>query len=467
MKDYGTQNFIRAVGYLDEKWLLEHREYEKKLRRRARTLRTVAASCACLVLCVAILLPVLHGLRPDDGLTDDPTDGPIYNGGVTDDPPEDSTPPEDDVIIGTRPSYYFDIFQQAADAPLPEGNFPQESFLAWYADYMGTPPDSIPISEAEAHELMTRITPKLSEALNTPIPPYSISKKTTDDGLTYLESSLTYTSEGFSEREWFSYFQSDKIVSCSLLMPNATIFEIDGQIVEIDPANSDEEMAKSIQQARHRLCEIFDTDLKDIRIQRWISKIFPSFISIYLYNQDDHPLGKEDIVNSPGPLSEYIYLEFRNTAQNSSDNASSDAYHLTSIKYNKSHLLSQGVFYSPMEPLPVLPMEEAAALLKSLCCCEHCSHGIDVSEYDAVGFHYVWTGASPYIDDDKKFSSVIIPCYAFYKAIDPPLYYECKPGNQMYCVSYIPAIAFEGMQEYFEAQAKSHKFLPPETDPAE
>ena len=35
--------------------------YNEKLRRRARTLRTVAASCACLVLCVAILLPVLHG----------------------------------------------------------------------------------------------------------------------------------------------------------------------------------------------------------------------------------------------------------------------------------------------------------------------------------------------------------------------------------------------------------------------
>ena len=459
MNDHGTQNFIRAVGYLDEKWLLEHREYEKKLRRRARTLRTVAASCACLVLCVAILLPVLHGLRPDDGIVDPP--------------PADSTPPDDDTnndcIIGPMPSYHFDIFQQAADAPLPEGNLPQEGdLLPWYVEYMSSNnPDSTPMNENEARASMNHITEKLSDALRISIPSYTFTINEEGYLSTRLTTAITTPSGQITDKDWFSFFHSNGVEGCNFFMPDYyRDIEIDGQVVEIDPTSSDEEIAASLQEVRLRLCDVFGIALPDIRINRQSNGITAPKIYIYLYDQAAHPLGEEEIINEPGPLSNYIRLCFENTAQDHPDDQYTDNFHMVSVAHYRSRLISQGLYYSPMEELPVLSLDEASSLLASLCRCMACSKEFDVSDYDAIGFAYVRSRYYPYTMEER-YNWGIIPCYAFYKAIDPPLYYECKPGNQMYCVTYIPAIAFEGMHEYFEAQAKSHNFLPPETDPAE
>ncbi|MBE6673139.1 MAG: hypothetical protein E7599_06435 [Ruminococcaceae bacterium] len=220
-------------------------------------------------------------------------------------------------------------------------------------------------------------------------------------------------------------------------------FYFDKQQIVADQTQSDEELAKSLNNLRLRLCQAFGVNLSDTEIVRRYDgegKHGVCYLDVYFYNREAHPAN----ACTDTPRSDYIRLSFDNVPNWKGDLVSDKLLTNVSIAFVKYYKTNPSVTRAKM-----LSLEEAEAMLQKgqifgFHACELCkdeSYFLDFSDYQAAELVYKSTS-----------DAGLLPFYAFYKELG-----SAPNGNLRYALTYVPAFEVSGAEEYFAQQVKNHK----------
>ena len=153
------------------------------------------------------------------------------------------------------------------------------------------------------------------------------------------------------------------------------------------------------------------------------------------------------------PHSDYIQLEFRNYQHSLGGIVSDTILQDVDVRYYQFRTDTKEL-YPVSKQAATISLQEAEALLyngyvfggHSCPLCMSMQEKVDFHNYDFVDIVYL----SSYSRDlaPKEF----LPFYAFYKKIG-----TAKNGNEIYALTYVPAIEVSGYEEYFKSQEANHR----------
>ena len=451
---------IDAIGAIDadlvEDFVRTDERLKKKKGRRISPLMRAVALAACFALILASV-PIMarlwrEGPTPEPPMPEEPTPKPPKEVPVFENPLYTATELAEllagdelkDNAVATNaytteevPSAeYLRIFPVSA-----------EDYVTLYESH--TYKQSL--DQGEFSSFADRIAPKLSDALGTAFPSYSIDRDEGADGSPYLliRQETDQYRISLTHRETWN--------SVSIFSKVHTI-DLDGAPVQVDQRMSDEDILESLTDIKEKLFDIFGVRFADAMVSREYdsySEHGVTWLAVYFYNQEDDPLH----AYSYSPRSSYIALEFDNFMNYRDDVVSDTILSDVDIRYVQMREGDRSQF-EPMSKAKRISLADAEALLYNgyvigghVCpLCMAMQTPVEFSGYDFVGFTYR-TGY-----DKENDRTVAIPFYTFYKRIGTG-----KNGNAIYAKTNVPAIEVTGFEEYVESQRKDHKTV--ETEP--
>lgn len=216
-------------------------------------------------------------------------------------------------------------------------------------------------------------------------------------------------------------------------------FWLDGELVTVDPNQSDEEILDSLESVKQKLFAICGAEFSDAKVVRTYHDFSSDDgITIIYYDASAHPLNPYLLI------SDFIAI----TVDRSSYKgwwSSADERVSTKISYRK-HILSPDTLYKHSGNVKRISLEEAEEMLRKGYVfypgCEACmamQPDVDFSDYDHVSFEY--------LTDAESGSDWVLPFYAFYKKIR-----EDADGTITYAKTYVCAMEVFGLEAFFEMQ---------------
>lgn len=227
---------------------------------------------------------------------------------------------------------------------------------------------------------------------------------------------------------------------------------LNGKRINIDQNQSDSEIIESLSEVKEDLFQLFGVSFSDIKIIRYydnLQKRGASSIGIFFYNESDLPLNSY----FHHPLSNYILLHFYNDSDEWEDEIQSDLIlNRASIGYVQNRAdLSQA--YRESARVKAITLQEAEELLyKGYVFGNSCYGSMEAQEkvsfedYDYVELTYIFD-----MRENEKTTDLGVPFYAFYKKIG-----TAQNGNEIYAITYVPAIPIDGLDAYFQEQIAYH-----------
>lgn len=225
---------------------------------------------------------------------------------------------------------------------------------------------------------------------------------------------------------------------------------LDGEKVQICPSDSDEEIAKSLESIRKKLNTIFDTSFQDTLVVRsfyTLNDETHQSISVNFYDSSISPLSKA-MDRSPVHYGDFIRISFDSISY--PGEADSTPMDVSTIRYQKSRTPADER-YETVGKAKRISLKKAEELLRQGICfadtarCPACqpdpNPARDLTDYDYVDFVYRFSKDYEYGEVDQ---SLAIPFYVFYKYRETD-----ENGLQVYDYTYVPAVEFEGIEEYF------------------
>lgn len=467
MTHENMSTWMQAASYISDDLLCEHWEYETRLKRKRKHLRAMGASCAAVLLCMLVLMPLL--IKSPVGESFDEPDVPSEPTDLRD----QMGPNESHQDIVATFSYKYDIqrFYHPIGQELPLGEMPQVgSLMSRYAVFtdegkvVGPPAD-----RQEAASMVHRAVEVLRKSMGLRVPAYRLTVNDYGEWTTKVYAQVIHSGGRLTTEKWMDYRQKPDVNVLTIKSPDHENGHItlNGSSLYVDQRLSDQEIIDSLGGKRGLLCEAFGVNFYDAYVERDYSgdmafeqEFGVSSITVYFYDRSSHPLyEKGPIVGLANrPLGSYIALTFDNHPFDKDKISSASYLRDVTITYvdMREEPLGRFSFAGQRE---VISLEEAKALLDCLCRCDKCKEKDvkELSEYDAVGFAYVHTGVySRFHSADEIYSQEraveIIPCYAFYTKYDK----RPSEGKELYRVVYIPAIKIYGLAEFYQAHAQKH-----------
>lgn len=426
------QKFIEAMGYVDERILERYIKEEDQLSGKKVSKRKPLLHWAAVAACLALLAVAgIYGSQTPDIPT---FDGPVYSateiarlfGGKND--------------AGLTNSY---TKVYAPDgASLQFSDIPKQDYLSIYHYTQST----AELDQAEFQHLLDGILPRLATALGSDVPEYTIVEDDRDPSLEMRTKGESITLSASQDRSCYRFYLS----AYTSDEPYQGIY-LNGKRVEIDQRQSDEEIIASLSSLRETLLEIFGVSFLDVKIVRSFEGYYShaaASISIFFYNENDHPLN----TIRQYPVSDYIHIYFDNNYNSAGDTVSDSILYKVMISYHKLRSDPEQE-YQEIKTAKMISLADAEALLyngyvfggHSCKLCMAAQDKISFKGYDYAGFEYVFGRTSDGTLADG------VPFYTFYKQIG-----TAKNGNLIYAKTYVPAIEVSGYEDYFESQTEKH-----------
>lgn len=424
------EDFIEAMGHVDDRILERYAEAENRLTSKKPKKLWVRWTAAAA--CFAVIVGLLVLQKPDVPVYDDA----IYSAQEIADlfgAKNDSYGTNAYTKVYVPTSEYLDLYPISDVEYLPLYRY-RSSVTA--------------LNKTQFQADIERILPKLSASLGEAVPEYEIKKYSTSysnslNALIKFEKYLFVLSQNTS-----SYY-----ITISASSQNEDPLErvfLNGEAIQIDQSHSDAEIILSLAEAKRELFDILDisfSDAKAVRRYYGSGEHGAHNISIYFYNESDHPL------NAWGrpywrPRSDYLCISFSNSRDNS-DNILTQVI----VSYHQNRTDAKSV-YREFAQAKLIPLEDAEALLyngyvfggHSCPLCMAAQEKVDFEGYDYVGLEYIFG-----YDDATGEPTTGIPFYAFYKQIG-----TAQNGNLIFAKTYVPAIEVSGYKEYFQSQTENH-----------
>jgi len=467
------EDFIEAMGYVDDRILERYAKEEDGLNAKRpgkMWIRWVAAAACLAVIFVltAILLPQLPVLPIPDtgGNLHVPTTMLTTNALPTMSPTLPAIPTTS-LPIPNPPEYFGALFtaQEIADLfpkMLATATNAYEVVCVSDAQYLGIRShldwDTLPIfqyqppncelDEAELQSFVNRFLPDLSISLGEHLQNYTIQQS--------IHGYNQYHAYVDSKLYDLTFYQNAAYNSVSLRALRTSdaslLLRLDGKTVKIDQKQTDQEILESLKDIRDELFHIFEVNFSNAKVSRQFDETSnhgAMNISVYYFNETDHPLNTLDQTNH-SPYSDYIVVTFSNHRGYGDDLVSSSILIRAEIMYRTKRTET----YQESARVKKIPLKEAEALLyngyvfggHSCPLCMAAQDKVDFEGYDYVGLEYVFG-----VDNATGTPTTGIPFYAFYKQIG-----IAKNGNLIFAKTYVPAIEVSGYTEYFESQKEEH-----------
>lgn len=229
--------------------------------------------------------------------------------------------------------------------------------------------------------------------------------------------------------------------------------KINGEFVSILESDTDEDIKAKLSDLISLINQTHGKTYRDVKVVRTYDYSQFTSVYVYLYNAEDC-MFPENFKDNP-MCSEYVELEFHVSLGEGRyynwEGEKNEAF-LVTLSYNES-LMDWNDYYRVKGKARMLSLDEAEELLAKgyvfgghsckLCMAEQ--KKVDFTEYDAVSFEYV-----------HGENGMVVPFYTFYKRLGTST--SDKTGRiQEYAKTYVPAVEIEGLEEYFDLQAKKHK----------
>lgn len=290
--------------------------------------------------------------------------------------------------------------------------------------------DEDPIDEEALKIYAENFLPLLCKSLNISVPEYEITKQ--NYGL-FLNSEYYLLS---ANSEDYRIHMAQYSTSFYRTWLRGEQIMLDGELVQIDAAQSNEEILLSLENVKQRLYDIFNVNFDSAKVFRHCNIEGTISLTVAFYRNLDE-------------LSNAVYLNFDsygNTARTKMLLCKSVGYRLSQ---------SSNKFESIAET-DMIPLWEAEWMLKNGYVfgnpvCPRCmvlQEKLDLSDYDYVGFEYVCPSFSPKHGGKTVYC---VPFYTFYKYIG-----DAENGNQIYAKTYVCAISVSGIKEYFQSLERAH-----------
>ncbi len=441
---------IDAIGAIDadlvEDFVRTDERLQKKKGRRISPLMRAVALAACFALILASV-PVMAHLWQEGPTPKPPKEVPVFNN------PLFTATELAELLEGDELKDNAVATNAYTTEEVPSAEYlrifpvPTEDYVTLYESHSYKQS----LDRGEFSSFADRIVPKLSDALGTSFPPYSIERDEMYDGSPYLlirQETGQYRISLTHRETWNSVNISSKVHT----------IDLDGAPVQVDQRMSDEDIIESLADIKEKLFDIFGVRFADAMVSREYdsySEYGVTWLAVYFYNQEDDPLH----AYSYSPRSSYIALEFDNFMNYNGDVVSDTMLSDVDIRYVQMREGDRSQF-EPMSKAKRISLADAEALLYNgyvigghvcpLCMAEQTP--VEFSGYDFVGFTYR-TGY-----DEENDRTVAIPFYTFYKRIG-----TAKNGNAIYAKTNVPAIEVTGFKKYIESQRKNHRQY--ETEP--
>lgn len=304
------------------------------------------------------------------------------------------------------------------------------------------------LNEEELKTFIDAFLPKLAESLDVPVPQYNIEEKnySTGNSLSARIDTGSYHLSASQNPQRNSFFLNNWGENRQIV--------IDGEVVQIDQRLSDEEILDSLQSIKTKLFGILNVSFSDAKIVRRFNSYDEhgaTWISVYFYDEDAHPLNSTQ--NSP--ITDYVCIEFDNSLNYADDIVSDSILSVSTVFYFKNRSSNIDTQYNVAAHAKRISISEAEALLyhgyvfggHSCPLCMKAQSKVDFEDYDFVDVEYIFE-----YDNKDGTPKIGIPFYAFYKNIG-----TSKNGNTIYAKTYVPAIEVSGYKEYFESQKNNHR----------
>ena len=445
---------MSSMEYVNDQYIVEASPTEAKPMKRIRH-RLIAgysslAACLCAVVLMyhQIAVPILtslHLLPPFVHLTAQYTAseiGDLLGGGLT-----------EGVPTNDYDTVYAPIGEDPTVRPAPDTLF-SKVYTETFA--------SLPLDEKGLIEFTDGILTRLSESVDAEISTYTVEKEKNSSGRELLiNGHHDYTAIG--ELRWRAKQDSTE-QTFDIFTPEDTPIVLNGHRVEVDFRMTDTEMEEALAPLRDELFRIFGVEFKDFRVDRNYNDHDPycaDRLTIYFYNEDDHPLNP--YLYSPDSDCIEIHAYRSNYGSGKVDDPISSRCLITYTQNRTPASLR----YTVSKVLPTISLSKAEELLKKgyvfgkpVCECFINTHEkIDFEQYDYVGMTYHVS----YHPSSLKIQEAV-PFYAFYKQIR-----TTENGLIEYAVTYVPAVRVTGYESYFEKQKEAHDdsgiHWEPTTDP--
>lgn len=423
------QAFMRAMNHIDDQTLERYETVKKRFtdQKRRRIPWVAAAACLVLILSVASILLI----------------SPIQNTSPYSAQQIADLFPSTESMGGTNA--YQKIYV-SDDRYLYLNELPDQKYLPVYS-YRSS---SAKLNISQFERLLQPFSSRLSHALGVGDLPFEISESFSQP---FSEDSLT--AEGKNEQYHFyaEQFANHHRIYFSKNYDLSPEIVLNGETVQIDQRQTDEQIIASLSGIKQSLFEIFGksfTHAKVVRDFDSYSEYGASSIFIYFYNESDNALNP--VMETP--VSDYIMIWFNNAPNRADEHGSDSILCDTTIYYYNSRTNRNP--YKTTARVKRISLEEAEALLYKgyvfgghtcpLCMQEQ--EKVDFEDYNYVSFTYVFGKEKSF----PRYPTTGIPFYVFYKQIG-----TARNGNKIYAKTYVPAIAIDGLEEYFETQQKDHK----------
>ena len=431
-----NKNIFRCLGTLDPVLIDQAAPAEKaqKKKRNAWITWVSLAACLCLIVGAGVVLPMIR----ESQLPNVPT--------------WDSAQYSAEEIANLFGSIKYDSVSTNAYTKIyvPDskylyiGNMTNGEYLNLY-QYTQTDKE---LNEAELQNFIDAFLPKLTEALDVPVPQYNIQENKNSTGNT-LSARVDIGPYHLS----ISQNTQKSSLGLSKLADNRQIV-INGEVIQIDQRLSDEEILNSIQSIKNKLFDILNVSFPNAKVVR----SFGSYtehgaerVEIYFYDESAHALN----VAQDRPISDYLSISFDNFSNYSGDIVSDSMLTVSSVYYFKNRSNTGDTQYRVIANAKRISISEAEALLyngyvfggHSCPLCMRDQDKVSFEGYDFVDIEYVFG-----YDPQTLKSTVGLPFYAFYKKIG-----TSENGNTVYAKTYVAAIEVSGYDAYFEGQKDEHR----------
>lgn len=353
-------------------------------------------------------------------------------------------------------SFFADGFDNASTSAYTKVYVPSSDYLRIHAIsdseyqtiYQYTIPDE-KLSESEFTDFINSRILRIADELGEAVPSYTIEK----ESRMYSGDYLSITTHKLGE---YYLFASQNVAYNYISFSSPSTDSVQsiylGDVaITVDQTQSDEEISTSLSDVKEKLFSVFGAQFSDTRIIRRYddySEHGVTILSVYFYNEADHPLNAIMDV----PVSDYICLKFDNIVNWDGDVVSDTVLSNVDVTYRQSRS-DVNKIYAAAKQVKRISLTDAERLLcngyvfggHSCPLCMAQQSEVDFSDYDFVEIVYIQE-----IDTSDDVTE-IIPFYAFYKKIG-----ISENGNTVYAKTYVPAIEVSGYEEYFKSQQEEH-----------
>lgn len=455
--------FLDAVSHIDDDILAEsismRDELAENRRKRLKFRKALIAVASVVLVCTVTLASVLIW-GPFSSNADPFSELPLFEG---------LTARQMNGVFPQTESAYTNQYTKVY-TPDEKYLFLPEMPQGEYVPILSHRNTGLPLNEEELLRYRDEIVPKLTKAFGAT---FRLTERWSHDRSWDNSPTISYRNS-LESAIWADVTQ--RLTQTNVYISQSTLkngygeecivpLVINGQTIQIDQTKSDEEIIASLEGIKKELFDLFSVEFSDVKILRHYNKIkyingVPSEndpnvvdnISIYFYNKSDIYSSVYD--NDRHQYIEHIRLNFNNSYSYQDLTPSKDILQDVSVRFVKYRLpLNETV--TAVGKAELLTVKEAEELLKkgyvfgghSCPLCMRNQTAVDFESYDAVGFEYLMDQ-----NPRNKESSLIVPFYTFYKLID-----ELDDGYKTYAKTYVPAVHVDGLDEYFENQAKYHR----------